>query len=173
MCWRLLFVKPQSTRLNNILFCHGCVRTRRECCDGSLLKSTTLGEEGKEEKDHERERKFRMPRFVAKYQTCFSGNHSKNINTNLRLYRKPSSYSNITLPTRDITYEKLQNNHTTYISTDEVTFPAISISIKLQSDSTPFAVSFSRQPCNIISPVAVALNSFLTPHKHTNTKMSA
>ena len=57
-----------------------------------------------------------------------------------------------------------------HVARDKVTFAAISNSIRLQSDSIPFAVSLSRQPCNMMLPVAFALKTILARDVSMGTK---
>ena len=52
-------------------------------------------------------------------------------------------------------------NKSNYVMADEVALADISNPIRSQSDSTPFTVSLSRQPCNIMRPVAFALKILL------------
>lgn len=53
-------------------------------------------------------------------------------------------------------------DHIIYTIAEEGASASISSSIRLQSDSTPFSVFVSRQPCNISSPVAFALKTVLS-----------
>jgi len=52
-------------------------------------------------------------------------------------------------------------NKSNYVMADEVALADISNPIRSQSDSTPFTVLLSRQPCNIMRPVAFALKILL------------